>query len=198
MALEEQLGKILSKYSSYRKGTVTDLVNVVDDSNLLVRQKGYGDLKKERMYDYQLTYRYNEPKTEFKLYFTSQSLFLYDMIVRSSLYDERDGSYTISPRNVNGAWSTYNELGVGRALNKSKSLRFQNNVVLNHLNSVEMSGTTATGLRVNKANVNSVEDNLTFSYQRGKFTARLNGGFKFQSSRSKSLTNANYDAYDYF
>lgn len=185
-----------TKYNSYEKPTAQDLVEKIDDTNPLFMTRGNGNLKKSSMYDYQFTYNYRGGKHDFSLMFNSQSQFCFNSIVRGMLYDESRGSYLVTPYNVNGVWYSFNMVRLGSALNAAKSLRFQNSTKYTFLKSVEMSGTTITGLEERKANSQSIEDELVLAYQHKKTTVRLVGSVKYQGSRGEKGNDNDYDAWD--
>lgn len=186
-----------TKYNSYEKPTAQDLVEKTDDTNPLFMTRGNGNLKKSSMYDYQLTYNYRGGKRDFSLMFNSQSQFCFNSIVRGMLYDESRGSYLVTPYNVNGVWYSFNMIRVGSALNAVKSLRFQNSMKYIFFKSVEMSGTTMTGLEKKKANNQSIEDELVLSCQHKKTTVRLVASAKYQGSRGDNGSDNDYDAWDF-
>lgn len=185
-----------TKYNSYEKPSVQDLVEKVDDTNPLFVTMGNGKLKKGKMYDYQLTYRYSGSKHDFTIYATSQSQFAFNSITRGLLYDENTGSYLSTPYNVNGGWHSYNAFRVGQALNSSKSLRIQNSITYDFYKSIGMTGTLKTGLIRNPADRHKVEEALLLTYQRGKLTLRATGEVKYQGSRCNTNEYSNYDAWD--
>lgn len=185
-----------TKFNSYDKPAVLDLIERVDDTNPIVKTMGNGELKKASMYDYQFTYYYRGGKRDFNLMFTSQSQFSFNSIIRGMLYDEETGSYLITPCNVNGVWHSYNAVRVGWALNKKKSWKIQNFSIYDFFKSIEMLGTIQTGFQRSAANRQWIEDQLVLSYQYKKMTLRLLGSVKYQGSYCKDKANANYDAWD--
>ena len=186
-----------NKYNSYQKPAVSDLVEKVDDSDPLVMTKGKGNLKKVRMYDYQLWYNYRGSKQDFVVSFSSQSQFMFDNICRAMLYDESTGSYLLVPYNVGYTWYLNNNLQVGMALNKAKNIKLQSNLKYMPSMQIDLAGTTQTGLQRNKYIIHSVEEGISLSYQYKKATWRIEGALKYQGNRCGTNTNANYDAWDY-
>ena len=185
-----------NKYGSWRKPEVLDLVEVVDDSNPLVMTKGNKDLKKWRMYDYQLWYDYHGGKRDFNISFTSQSQFLFDFIEKTVLYEEASGASLITPYNVGSIFTSYNALGIGFALNRAKSVRLQSNLNYEPSKYINLTGTTQTGLKKTTCYEHPIEEKLTLSYQYKKATWRLVSGLKYSGQRCRENASVNYDAWD--
>lgn len=185
-----------NKYESYQKPSITDLVGIVDDADPLWKLQGNWDLKKERMYDYQFMYNYDLPASGFSVYFTSQSQFTFDYIVRTTLYDEKEGSYTISPRNINnGVWASTNLLSVEKTLNKKKTLRLKNDVTYLLMNDANMTGTVAEGLEKIQIKIRNLMENLSLSYQHKRTTIGLSASVSYNGSHSS--TGSVHNAYDF-
>lgn len=186
-----------NKYNSYQKPAVLDLVEKIDDSNPLLVTKGNRNLKKVSMYDYQFLYTYHGTKKDLVISFDSQSQFMFNSICRAMSYNESTGSYLMTPYNIGTpTWYLMNRFSFGMTLNKSKTLRLENNLTYRPTQQVSLTGISQTELKKNKYNINTVEEGLILAYQYKKATWRLEGSLKYQGSRCSTDADINYDAWD--
>ena len=185
-----------NKYGSWKKPEVTDLVEIVDDSNPLAMTMGNSGLKKCNMYDYQVWYNYRGGKRDLNVSLSSQSQFIFDAIKYSVLYDEKSGASLIQPYNCSYTWFSTNDFSIGIALNRRKNLRMQSDLRYRLNKSENMTGTSQTGLRKNKYYAHVVEETLSLSYQYKKATWRLMGGLTYDGQNCATNSSGNYDAWD--
>lgn len=185
-----------SSYDSSSKPSVTDLVGVRDDSNPLLITLGNSDLKKESVWHSDFQYNYNNRSKGFSLDMTSNVDIRFNNIVRSYLYDEQGGSYTLCPENVKGNWSAGMWVKVEIPLDKTKAWRFRNDVNYDFSHKIGLSGTSATGILRNVINSHAIGDDVKLTFQYKKLTIAALGGVKYQGSRCDTNDNMNYNAYD--
>lgn len=184
-----------NKFESYRKPTVLNLVEALDSSNPLVLSKGNSHLKKESMYDYQFYYTWYNSARQLNINFSSQSQFMFNMITLASLYNEKEGTFLMTPQNVDDTWSSFNRLSIEKGLGKSREWSIKNDITYRLANEVAMTGNVLDGLQTCRTKQNILDETARLIYQHKSLTLKINAGFGYQAVRNN--TNAySYDAWD--
>lgn len=184
-----------NKLESYRKPTVLNLVEALDSSNPLVMSKGNCHLKKESMYDYQFYYTWYNATRQLNINFSSQSQFMFNMITLSSLYNEKDGAFLMTPQNVNDTWSSINRLSIEKGLGKSKEWSLKNEITYRLAHEVAMTGTVIDGLQNCRTRQNILDETARLIYQHKALTLKINAGFGYHGVRNNTNTSS-YDGWD--
>lgn len=184
-----------NKFESYRKPSVLNLIEVLDSSNPLVMSKGNSHLKKQTMYDYQFYYTWYDASRLLNINFSSQSQFVFNTITIGSLYNEKDGTFLMTPQNVNNTWASTNFLSVEKGLGKSREWSFKNEIMYRLLNFVTMTGNVPDGFQSSRNKQNILDETARLIYQHKKLTLKFNAGFGYHGARYNT-TISNYDAWD--
>lgn len=184
-----------NKLESYTKPTVLNLVEVLDTSNPLVLSKGNSNLKKEMMYDYQFFYTWNYTPRHLIINFSSESQFMFNMICMTSLYNEKDGTFLMTPQNLDGTLALNFCLGIEKGLGESKEWSIKNEISYSHLQEAAMSGYTNKGLQAYKTARNTLDETARLIFQHKTLTLKLNAGFSYNGSHNKANASIS-DAWD--
>lgn len=184
-----------NKLESYRKPTVLNLVEALDSSNPLVVSKGNSHLKKESMYDYQFFYSWSDAARQLNINFSSQSQFMFNMITLSSLYNENDGSFLLTPQNVDGTWTSINRFTIEKGIGKLKEWSVKNEITYRLAHEVAMTGTVLNGLQTCRTRQNVLDETARLIYQHKTLTLKINAGFGYNGARNQ-INNSRYDAWD--
>lgn len=185
-------------HGSSSQPSMTDLLDVTDDSDPLYISRGNPGLKPSWtnslncFYNNYIVDRQQGWMTNVRFSQTSNS------ISNAIHYDERTGVRTTRPENINGNWDFGSDIMFHTAFGTEKSWNFSTFTNLNYSNSV---GYVSTGNdTVSRKNVTKalrLGENLHVSYRTGLVELRVNGGLNYQHSRNKLQSNANLDTWNF-
>jgi hypothetical protein len=183
-----------------RQPSMTNLLDIKDDSNPLNITKGNPELKPS--FSHNINANFNTYNTELQRGIYS---WLWFNTTRNSIdnkitYDSQ-GVRTTMPMNINGNWNGGGGVGFNTGLGKEKAFNldidfggnyshnvgFYNNVQNNTDNTDIKSITNSLGL----------DTGLEFSYRTEKVNIALNGRLDYQNSKNNMNTMANHNTYDF-
>ena len=183
-----------------RQPSMTNLLDIKDDSNPLNITKGNPELKPS--FSHNINANFNTYNTELQRGIYS---WLWFNTTRNSIdnkitYDSQ-GVRTTMPMNINGNWNGGGGVGFNTGLGKEKAFNldidfggnyshnvgFYNNVQNNADNTDIKSITNSLGL----------DTGLEFSYRTEKVNIALNGRLDYQNSKNNMNTMANHNTYDF-
>ena len=195
-----RFSKVSNLRISYRGSTsqpsMSDLLDITDDSDPLNIRKGNPGLKPAFTSNLMLNYRnFIEHRSQ------SMAAFLRFSTTRNSVgsavtYDENTGGRITQPRNINGNWNVngmfmYNTsidtLGVWN-VNTSTDYSYQNMVGY-------VTPDRNSGVQKNTTKSLSVGERLETSYRNSWLEVALDGSFNYTHSRNKLQSQANLDTW---
>lgn len=178
--------------------SMTDLLDVTDDSNPLYISRGNPGLKPSWSNSFSVFYnnyivdRQQGWMANVRFNQTSNS------ISNAIHYDEETGVRTTRPENINGNWNIGSDFMFNTAFGTDKSWNVSTFTNINYTNSV---GYVSTGndtvSRKNVTKTLGVGENLRLSYRTGLLEVGINGGLNYQHSRNKLQSNANMDTWNF-
>ena len=197
-----KISKVSQLRFTYRGNTsqpsMSDLLDITDDSNPLNIRKGNPGLKPA--YTQQLRLFYNnyiqnhQRSIMANVFFNTTQNSISNMVT----YDERTGAQTTRPENINGNWNVFTMFMFNTAIdsaayfnvNTFTTLRYANNVGYVSLNrqsnSVESVTRSAT-----------IGERLAASYRNDWLEFELNGSLEYLKARSELQTNNNLDTWTF-
>jgi hypothetical protein len=130
-------------YMNYRINmsapSMTNLLNIRDDSNPLYVTLGNPNLKNTRTHNLWMYWRDKWGKTLFNM--NANATITEHAVASGFIYDRETGVRTVRPENVNGNWQMSVSSDVDFPLDKNDRWRIKEGVSYNHQNSVDLSGT---------------------------------------------------------
>lgn len=178
--------------------SMTDLLDVTDDSNPLYISRGNPGLKPSWNNNFSVFYnnyivdRQQGWMANVRFNQTSNS------ISNAMHYDEKTGVRTTRPENINGNWDIGSDFMFNTAFGKEKSWNLSTFTNINYTNSV---GYVSTGndtvSRKNVTKTLGLGENMRISYRTGLLEVGVNGGLNYQHSRNKLQSNANMDTWNF-
>ena len=182
-----------------RQPSITDLLDIYDDSNPLAIRTGNPGLKPAFTHNFRLNYNDYFQKTKQSIgAFMNFSATQNSVSNKTTLLDETTGKTMTRPENINGNWNSSLFLMFSTPLdsagyfnlNTSTNLSYAHNVafvsVKDEKNSLE-SVTKSLG----------IGERLALSYRNDWFEAELNGSLNYQKNRSELQPNNNLDTWQF-
>ena len=182
-----------------RQPSISDLLDIVDDSNPLAIRRGNPGLKPSFTQNFRLNYNdYFQKHQQSIGAFLNFSTTSNSVSNKTTLIDETTGKTETKPENINGNWngslfvmfSTALDSAAYFNLNTTTNLSYNHNVayvsVQNEKNSQE-SVTKSLG----------IGERLALSYRNDWFEFELNGSVNYQKNRSELQPNNNLDTWQF-
>ena len=178
---------------------LTNMLNIRDDSNPLYVVLGNPDLKNSRNHSMALQYRDKWKRTLFNVEGTAQ--ITQNAVASGYIYDKTTGVRTVKPENVNGNWQTNATGGIDFPLDRNDKWRIKDNVGYGFINSVDLSGTTASMVATRSVvKTHNVTEGLELNWKPSdKMEYGLSGKVNLQHSTSEreDFTNINAWTFQY-
>lgn len=184
-----------------RQPSMTNLLDIKDDSNPLVITKGNPGLKPSFSHNINAefdTYNADKQRGYFSwLWFNATR----NSIDNKTTYDNQTGVRTTMPMNINGNWMGGGGIGFNTGLGKEKAFNidvdfggdYSHNVgFYNNASEAE----EATDVKSVTKNI-SLDGGLEFSYRTEQFSASLNGRLSYAHSKNNLNEMGNQNTYDF-
>ena len=184
-----------------RQPSMTNLLDIKDDSNPLVITKGNPGLKPSFSHNINAefdTYNADKQRGYFSwLWFNATR----NSIDNKTTYDNQTGVRTTMPMNINGNWMGGGGIGFNTGLGKEKAFNidvdfggdYSHNVgFYNNASEAE----EATDVKSVTKNI-SLDGGLEFSYRTEQFSASLNGRLTYAHSKNNLNEMGNQNTYDF-
>ncbi len=190
-----QTGQVDVRYrGSASQPSMTDLLDVVDDSDPLNISRGNPNLKPS--WNNNLNVFFNNYITE-KQQGMMAGLFVEqtsNSISNAVEYNEETGVRTVHPENINGNWSARGNFMFNTGFGPDKTFTFSTFTNMGYTNSVGYVTEDNINQKSTTRSLNAGE-RLNLSYRTSWFDIGLNGTLNYQHARSTLQTNANMDTY---
>lgn len=187
---------------SYRGSTsqpsMTDLLDITDDSNPLYITKGNPGLKPSFNSRLNAFFNTNNPDTQTG--FTANLGFnnTLNSITRKVTYIEETGGQISQPENINGNWGANGGFGFNSALPKNKKFTYSTNTNLgyNHQVSYISPNRNSSSVRNSVETIN-VGERLRCGYRNDVFEISLDGSLNYSTSNNKQQPDRNLDTWNF-
>lgn len=188
----------LTYRGSTSQPSMTDLLDITDDSNPLNVRRGNPGLKPSFTQNLRLFYnnyfRNHQRSIMAHLNFSTTSNSVSNMIT----YDAVTGGKTTRPENINGNWSTFAMLMFNTAIDSAAYFNVNTSTTLRYANSV---GYVSLGANHNseKSTTHSTTlgERLATSYRNDWIEVELNGQVQYLRARSVLQVNNNLDTWNF-
>ena len=184
-----------------RQPSMTNLLDIKDDSNPLVITKGNPGLKPS--FSHTINAHFNTYNAEKQQGIYSWAWFnaTQNSIDNKTTYNAETGVRTTMPMNINGNWTGGGGLGFNTGLGKKKAFNlgidlggnYSHNVGF-YNNSTDNDDDTSIKSVTNSVNLNS---GLEFSYRTGQISIVLNGQLDYTHAKNDKNTMGNQNSYDF-
>ena len=178
--------------------SMTDLLDVTDDSNPLYISKGNPGLKPSWNNYLEIFYNNYIVKSQTgwmtRLTFNQTS----NSISNAMHYDESTGVRTTRPENINGNWNTDGDFMFNTSFGKNKNWTIGSFTGYSYSNSVGYVSTgNDTTSRKNTTKNLRLREHLRLTFRTGLFEFGARGGVTYQHAKNELQSNANLDTWDF-
>lgn len=186
---------------SYRGRTsqpsMTNLLDITDDSNPLNITKGNPGLKPS--FSHNLNFNYHTFKMEHQrgLFSWGGVTLTQNSIANRTSYDTTTGVSTTRPENINGNWSGYFGGGFNTSLDKNNYFTFDNFTSFNYSHRVSYLDPKQYTEDRSKTNTFGLSEDISFGFRKDWFEISLNGDVNYNTSRNSVITTGNLDTWDF-
>ncbi len=182
-----------------RQPSISDLLDIYDDSNPLAIRRGNPGLKPSFTQNFRLNYNDYFPKHQQSIgAYLNFSTTNNSVSQKTTLINEKTGQTETKPENINGNWNSFLFLMFSTALdsaayfnlNTSTNISYSNNVgyvSVGDSKESQKSVTRALG----------IGERLALSYRNEWLEIELNGSVNYQRNRSKLQPNNNLDTWQF-
>lgn len=178
--------------------SMTDLLDVTDDSNPLNITKGNPGLKPSFNNNMNVDFTTNNPDKQRTISANMRFNYTLNSIERKMTYDEATGVTTSRPDNINGNWNVSGGFGYNSALPKNKKYTYNTSTTIGYNHSVgyiSMSG-NKNSVR-NTAETVDLGESLNASYRSDYFDISLDGRLLYSHSTYSMRPENNMDTWNF-
>ena len=186
-------------YSNRRSApSLTNLINVRDDSNPLYITNGNPDLKNTLTHNFGLFFN-NTWKERYQMNVNIYGSITRNAVAMGYIYDKTTGVRTVTPQNINGNWNIGESLGMSIPFDKDQKLMLNNNVSHNYNHSVDLSGVDeAVGMTRSVVNTHNLSETLRFDWKLSeKYSFGAKGTMSYQHSTSERQGFTDINSFDF-
>ena len=182
-----------------RQPSISDLLDIYDDSNPLAIRRGNPGLKPSFTQSFRLNYNdYFQKHQQSVGAFLNFSMTDNSVSSKTTLVDEKTGQTETKPENINGNWNGSLYLTFNTALDSAAyfNLNTSTNLSYNHnVGYVQVAGNKESEKSVTTQL--GIGERLGVSYRNEWFELELNGSLNYQKNRSELQANNNLDTWQY-
>ena len=187
---------------TYRGSTsqpsMTDLLDVTDDSNPLEIRKGNPGLKPSFTHRFDARFNTNNPDRQQGIMANIRYSNVLNSISQKVTYDEATGGRTTQPENINGNWNVDGGFSFNSAIQANKKFTYSTNTSARYDNQVSyISIDRKSNSQKNTNGVLTLRENLRFGYRCDIFDVTLNGSLNYSHSENALQPNNNMDTYQF-
>ena len=186
-------------YSSRKSApSLTNLINVRDDSNPLYITNGNPNLKNTLNHNFGMYFN-NTWKERYQMNVNVNSTITRNAVAMGYIYDKATGVRTVTPQNINGNWNMNERLGVTIPFDKDQKIVLDNNVSHSYNHSVDLSGIDeAVGMTRSVVNTHNLSETLRFDWKLSeKYSFGAKGTLSYQHSTSDRQGFTDINSFDF-
>jgi len=196
-----KISKVSQLRFRYRAETsqpsMTDLLDIEDDSNPLNIRKGNPELKPSFTQNFRLFYnnyiQSHQRSIMAHINFQSTSNAVSNMVT----FNEETGGRTTKPENINGNWNAFGMFMFNTALDSAAFFNVNTFTTLRYANNVGYVSLNNANSQKSTTRTTNIGERLAASYRNDWLEFELNGAIDYQHARSELQTNNNLDTWTY-
>lgn len=178
--------------------SMTDLLDITDDSNPLNITKGNPGLKPSFSHNMNADFTTNNPDKQRTISANLRFNLTTNSIERKVTYDENTGATTSQPDNINGNWNVNGGFNFSSALPVNKKYTYSSSTTLGYRHNIGYISTSGVkGSVRNTAETTDVGENLSASYRSDYFDFSLNGRMLYSHSTYSMRPENNMDTWNF-
>ena len=196
-----RFSKVSNLRVNYRGTTsqpsMTDLLDITDDSNPLNIKKGNPGLKPSFTQNFRLFYRtYIEKHQRAIMTFANFST-TSNSISNKVTYDDNTGGRTTRPENINGNWNANAAFMFNTAIDSAGVWNINTFTNFGYANNVGYLSIDGNPSLKNTTKQTTVSERLSFGYRNSWLEVNLNGSLNYTHGRNKLQPNSNMDTWQF-
>ena len=177
--------------------SMTNLLDITDDSDPLNISKGNPGLKPSFNHNLRLNYNtYNADLQQGIFAFAGAGLTQNSISSRTS-YDAATGVRTTMPENINGNWNGWIGFGFNRGLGEKKYFTVNTFTSTNYNHQVSYLDPKQYDDDISTTNQIGVNQRLSFGFRKDWFEISANGNLNYNHSRNNVVTTSNLDTWNF-
>ncbi len=176
--------------------SMTDLLDVTDNSDPLNIRKGNPGLKPSFTHRFNAHFNTNNPDAQRSIMANIGMSNTLNSISQKVLYDETTGGRTTQPENINGNWSVNGGFGYNDAIQANKKFTYSAFTTAGYDRQVSyISVDRNSSSQKNSNNTLRLGERLKFGYRNDIFDITLNGSIDYNHSDNKLQPDNNIETY---
>jgi len=196
-----KISKLSQLRFTYRGSTtqpsMTDLLDITDDSNPLNVKKGNPGLKPSFTQNFRLFYnnyiQNHQRSIMAHLMFSTTDNSISNMVT----YDKTTGGQTTRPENINGNWNAFGMFMFNTAIDTAAYFNVNTFTTVNYSNSVGYVSVDKADSQKSTTRTMNLGERIAASYRNDWFELELNGSLSYMHARSKLQANNNLDTWTF-
>jgi len=177
--------------------SMTNLLDITDDSNPLNITKGNPGLKSSLAHNIRLSYNTYNAELQQGIFSFGGINFTQNAISNRTWYNEETGVRTTRPENINGNWNTYAGFGYNRGLGEKKYFTVNTFTMLNYNHQVSYLDPQKYTEETSATKQFGVNERLSFGFRKDWFEASVNGNLNYNHTRNNVVSNSNLDTWNF-
>ncbi len=177
--------------------SMTDLLDITDDSNPLNIKKGNPGLKPSFTHNFRLFYNnYIEKHQRALMTFVNFSMTrnsISDMVT----YDDKTGGRTTQPENINGNWNARGAFMFNTAIDSAGVWNINTFTTLAYTNAVGYLSLDGKTSQKNTTKQTQVGERIAMSYRNSWLEVNLNGTLNYNYARNKLQSSSNMNTWQF-
>lgn len=177
--------------------SMTNLLDITDDSNPLNITKGNPNLDPSFTHTIRLNYNTYNADLQQGIFTFGNLSFTQNSISNRTWYDENTGVRTTRPENINGNWNGNIGFGYNRGLGAKKYFTVNTFTNLNYNHHVSYLDPSRYKDDISKTNQLGVNERLSGAFRKDWFEFSINGNLNYTHSRNNVLTTSKLDTWNF-
>ncbi len=182
--------------------SMTDLLDITDDSNPLYIRKGNAQLKPSFSHNFNGNFNTYDSEKQRSLWAWANGSVVRNNVSSKTTYDKDTGVQTTTPMNINGNWNASAGLGTNIALGEKKYFNVGGNFGGGYRHSVGFYNNVKAA-EEDRQDIKSITKNtsldagLSTSYRKELFYVELRGNLNYNHMKNNVNTNGNQNTYNF-
>jgi hypothetical protein len=177
--------------------SMTNLLDITDDSNPLNITKGNPGLKPSITHNINLNFNTFSMAHQQSIFGWGGINFTRNSTANRTSYDQNTGVRTTKPENINGNWSGNLGGGFNTSLDRNGYITMNSFTSFNYNHQVSYLDPQQYEEDKSKTNTIGVNENLGFDFRKDWFEMGINGSMNYNSSKNSVLTTGNMETWTF-
>ena len=182
---------------SVSQPSMTDLIDIVDDSNPLQITRGNSNLKPSFSQNVNAFFNTFNSDAQRGINVFAGFSNTFNSITRSASYDETTGVTTTTPENINGNWNVNGGFVFNSAIPANTKFTYSTHTDAGYSNNVSYISMKNQGSVKSIAKTVNASERLTFNYRADNFDVSLNGFLRYSHSKSTAQPQDRMNVFNY-